>query len=206
MTPARVGLTGGIGSGKTTASRLFARLGVPVLDLDRVGHRLLADERIARRIADAFGPEVLDGAGVDRARLAERAFAAPDALARLNAIMHPPIWAEAERWLRDQTAPYVVIEASVLIESGGRDKVDALIVVLADEEIRRRRLREKGLADARISAVMKHQCDDATRRRMADYLLDNNDGLRRLERDVERLHRVLLRRFGTGLDKTGDDT
>jgi len=197
MRAARIGLTGGIGSGKSTVAGMFAELGVPVLDLDRVGHRVMARPDVVRRIADAFGADVLlaDGS-VHRAALARRVFADAAALKRLNAIVHPLIWQQEADWLRRQRAPFAIIEASALIESGASARMDAVIVVLADAALRRRRVARRGRPDpALFDAILARQATDAQRREVADYLIENEGSLSQLRAQVLRVFHGLQRQY-----------
>lgn len=194
-----VGLTGGIGSGKSTASAMFAELGVPVLDLDGVGHDLTAPGNpILDELAEAFGVDTLKPDGtLDRAYLAEYCFADAVRTRRLNEIMHPRIWAEEQRWLKGQQAPYALIEASVLIESNGVARMDAVVVILAGLEVRRQRvLAKEGIKAAMFDAVVARQCDDEKRSDAADFIIRNDSDLTSLQRQVRQVHGRLLKRFG----------
>ncbi len=199
--PARVGLTGGIAAGKSTVARMFAALGAPVFDLDAAGRRVLAEDAAARReLAACFGAEILDAGGmVDRRRLAARAFATEEGAQRLNAIMHPRIWRRMEDWLASLhgDAPYALIEASALIESGGAARMDAVVVVLADRAMRMRRAAARdGRSPEEIARIMARQVDDAARLRAADWVIRNDNGMDALRRQVARVHAALLARFG----------
>ncbi len=194
---ARVGLTGGIGSGKSAVAAIFAEHGVPVLDLDHVGRQMSARPENTARLAAAFGREILRADGsLDRERLAGTCFSSAAKTARLNRIMHPLIWREAENWVARQQAAYVLIEASVLIESGGASRMDAVVAVLADEALRRRRvLRSRDFSPARFQAILERQCDDQKRRAVADYIVENNGNMAELRKKIEGLHGRLTRRF-----------
>jgi len=204
--PFTVGLTGGIGSGKSTVAELFGSLGVPLLDLDGVGHQVTAgDKEVQAKLRRLFGDGICSSDGaIDRKRLAGQAFASEVATAKLNAIMHPAIWAREERWLSGQTAPYVLIEASVLIESGAAERMDAIIVVLADRGVRRKRVlsRPNAISDEMFDAIVDRQCDDETRLKVADYVIDNNGSLAELRAKVERLHAGLSE--NSGVDTHGE--
>lgn len=191
--PLRVGLTGGIAAGKSTAARMFAVRGVPVLDLDAVGRRLLdEDETVQRAVAAAF-PEALHRDAIVRTRLAEAAFADPARLKRLEGILHPRIWRACEQWIANQQAPYVLIEAPALLESGGQAHVDRIVAVLAPEHLRRARARRRGGATAKLfSRILAMQVSDEERLRAADHVLMNNGDLAALEAQVQRVHAALL--------------
>jgi len=186
----RVGLTGGIGSGKSEFGRLLANFDVPLLDLDAVGRALHTESACAAALVDAFGEEILDASGaVNRSSLAELCFHDAKKTQLLNQIMHPLIWQQADVWCAQQRADYVLIEASVLIESGGVSRMDAVVVLLADEALRRQRV----LASRHINAhqfelICQRQCSDIERRKAADFIVENEAGLDALARQAVSLH------------------
>ncbi len=190
----RIGLTGGIGSGKTTLARLLGERQVPVLDLDGLGRALHSDSACMAELVDAFGKEIVDATGaIDRRALAALCFADGEKTEMLNRIMHPRIWAQTEAWCAEQDAVYVLIEASVLIESGGASRMDAVVVVLADAAIRRQRVLASRNMDAQqFEAIVRRQCSDAERRQVADFIVENNADLHALNCQAEALHRELL--------------
>ncbi len=196
--PAIVGLTGGIGSGKSTVASMFAELGVPVLDLDRVGHQVTApgSEGLAALIEE-FGNEILDGSALNRERLASICFANEQATRQLNMILHPLIWREAEAWVGRQHSVYVVLEASVLIESGGCDRVDRIVVVMASVQARKGRVLARGNMDAAMfESIVARQCDDDMRLSLADEVIRNDRDIGALHIQVEALHARLMEQFG----------
>ena len=190
----RIGLTGGIGSGKSALAAMFAELGVPVLDLDALGRELHKDVDCRAALVAAFGNGILDSAGaVDRAALGKLCFADAEKMVRLNNIMHPRIWQGEEKWLAAQQAPYVLIEASVLIESSGAARMDVVVVVLADIETRRDRvLRQRDMHAEQFDAILARQCDDTVRRKAADFIVENNADLHALKKTAINLHHQLL--------------
>jgi len=197
MTVCRIGLTGGIGSGKSTVTQMFAELGVPVLDLDRVGRAVTAPGSPGlARIVKTFGPAMLNADGtLNRKALAQHCFSDPEQTRKLNAITHPLIRDAEQQWLRQQQSCYAVIEASVLLESGGQDRMDAVIVVMADLEIRRQRVLERGDRTAgQFEAIVARQCSDGERRAAADYLIINNGSEDELRQQVCRIHECLHNR------------
>jgi len=190
----RVGLTGGIGSGKSTLADMLASFGVPVLDLDTLGRELHRDASCRDALVAAFGDGILDDAGdIDRGELGRVCFTDAEKTSLLNSIMHPRIWRREEDWLAAQQAPYVLIEASVLIESGGASRMDAVVVVLADIDTRRDRvLRQRGMDAEQFDAILARQCDDVARREVADCIIQNNADLAALQHGAGDLHRQLL--------------
>jgi dephospho-CoA kinase len=193
-----IGLTGGIGSGKSTVAAIFAEFGVPVLDLDQIGHNLAAtDDECLCQLVAAFGKKILlaDGS-LNRKALAAHCFSDANETARLNAIMHPLIWHEEEDWLNRQQSDYVIIEASVLLESGGAKRMDAVIVILANESIRLQRvLARDHQNEMEFRTILARQCNDNTRVRMADHVIKNNGSLQQLRKHVLTVHRGLQQRL-----------
>jgi len=192
--PLPIGLTGGIGSGKSSAATMFQSLGVPVLDLDRVGHEVVAPGSDGlNQLIQTFGQSMLNCDGsLNRAALAAHCFGSAEETARLNALMHPLIWQAEALWLEKQQTPYVIIEASVLLESGGAGRMYGVIVLLADESLRLQRVLARGDRDAKaFAAIVARQCSDETRRAEANWLIDNNGSIEALQQQVTVLHREI---------------
>jgi len=196
--PVLVGLTGGIGSGKSTVASIFSKLGVPLLDLDLVGQQVTASNaEVLELLAKIFGREILDGDRLNRKRLAEICFSSREKTKQLNDILHPLIWQKMDEWAKEQKADYVIIEASVLIESEGCDRMDATIVVEADLPVRRQRVLSRGRQTARsFESIVSIQSSDEARRSHADFTLPNNGTVGALKEEVESLHEVLSTQFG----------
>ncbi len=191
-----IGLTGGIGSGKTAVSDRFAALGVPVIDADRLSRELVAQGQPAlAEIAAAFGPAVLTAAGeLDRAALGRRVFADPAARRRLEAILHPRIRAAMQERIATLTAPYVVLVIPLLLETGQTDLVDRVLVVDASSQRQRERVRQRDrLSDERIEQMLAAQVDRATRLAAAHDVIDNESDLATLDSAVAALHANYLK-------------
>ena len=190
----RIGLTGGIGSGKSCAAGMFAAAGVPVLDLDRVGHEVVAPgSEGLQLLIQTFGEAMLNDDGrLNRSALGSHCFGSAQETARLNSIMHPLIWQAERLWLEKQSAPYVIIEASVLLESGGQDRMDGVIVLLADQALRLQRVLARGDRDEKaFEAIVARQCSDEQRIKAANWVLHNNGSLAELQQHVIALHRQI---------------
>jgi len=189
----RVGLTGGIGSGKSAFADMLATFNVPLLDLDAVGRALHRDRDCSAALVDAFGEEILDASGaVNRRSLAALCFHDEKKMQLLNQIMHPRIWQKADAWCAQQNADYVLIEASVLIESGGVSRMDAVVVLLADKALRRQRVLATRQMDAQqFELICQRQCSDIERRKVADFIIENDAGLDVLARQAAVLHAKL---------------
>ena len=197
-----VGLTGGIGSGKSTVAELFVGHGAVLVDTDEIAHRLTAPNGAAMAaIADTFGPSVLraDG-GLDRAAMRARAFSEPSAKSRLEAILHPLIRAESTALCgcaASRRAPYVLLAIPLLIELGNgggyRPSIDRILVIDCAEEVQLARVvARNGLAVEAVQAIMATQATRQQRRLAADDLLCNDNGLAALAPQVALLHRRYL--------------
>lgn len=193
--PFRIGLTGGIASGKSTVADLFRALGVPVLDADAVVHELLGSDReVLDGLRRMFGPEALTPEGTaDRAWLRRHVFTDDEARTRLEALLHPRVRRHMQAWTREQDAPYVVLVVPLLLEAGWQDEVDRILVVDAPADLRLKRLLQRpGMDEATARAIMQIQIDDEDRRQAADDLLVNDRDLVALRREVGALHHGYL--------------
>lgn len=197
----RVGLTGGIGSGKSTAARMFSQLGARVIDADRIVSGLYEQGAAGyRRILENYGPSVLNEAGeIDRKRLSAAALGSAEAASRLNALIHPLVIAEQKRLLdaigaeaeaegRDEVA---MVEATLLLESGGRYRFDRIVVVDAPPEIQIARAVSRGMDRAEVERRMLRQMPREERLRQADYVISNTGSEADLQTNVEATYRKL---------------
>ncbi len=193
-----VGVTGGIGSGKTTLTRLFAKQGIATLDLDRVGQALLNhDQQLKDMLCHTFGKKILNKhQRIDRAILAHIAFQNQASTDALNHIMHPAIKQQEMRWRRQQDTPFAMVEASVLIESGEYQRMDSIVVVFSDLQYRQQRVLQRGKQTvAMFDAIVARQCSDQQRQAIADHTIANNHDLQHLAKQQYILYQQLLRIF-----------
>ncbi|MBL8434274.1 MAG: dephospho-CoA kinase [Zoogloea sp.] len=195
-TPFVVGLTGGIGSGKSAAADLFAARGGLMVDTDQIAHQLTAPGGTAMdAIRQTFGNGVVaaDGA-LNRAAMRALAFEDPDVRKRLEAILHPMIRAESERLCLAATTPYVMLVVPLLIESGTyRQRVRRLCVVDCPEEVQVARVMQRsGLEERQVRAIMAAQASRAERLAAADDVIDNGGSYEQLAAQVESLHAAYL--------------
>ncbi|MCC2687392.1 MAG: dephospho-CoA kinase [Rhizobiaceae bacterium] len=181
-----VGLTGSIGMGKSTTAKMFQAAGVPVHDSDEAVHRLYASAA-APLIEAAFPGTTVNGM-VDRTRLASTVLGNPIALQKLEDIVHPLVRADADRFLARQKAagaPLVVLDIPLLFETGGRDRVDRIVVVTAPPEVQRERvLSRPGMTAEKFEAILAAQVPDPEKRRRADFIIDTGAGMDEARRAV----------------------
>lgn len=193
-----VGLTGGIGSGKSTAARMFAELGAELIDSDAIAHELTAPGGAAiEPIRAAFGADMITTAGaLDRAAMRRLVFSDAGARARLEAILHPAIRAEADLRCINSTAPYVILVVPLLVETGAyRGRVERVLVVDCSEEVQiARTMTRSGIPAEQVRAIMAAQAGRTARLAAADDVIDNGGDEAALRDQVLRLHRDYLAR------------
>ena len=174
-----LGLTGSIGMGKSTTARMFAEAGVPVHDSDEAVHRLYAGK--AAPLVEAAFPGTTDAGVVDRTQLGARVLGDASALRRLEAIIHPLVRADADAFLarnRAAGAPLAVLDIPLLFETGGRNRVDKVVVVTAAAEVQRQRvLARPGMTEEKLASILAKQVPDADKRRQADFIIDTGQGM-----------------------------
>ena len=198
--PYTIGLTGGIGSGKSSVAELFGTLGATVIDADAIAHVLTAPGGTAMQaIRAAFGDDFIDAGGaLDRAKMRNLAFADPAAKKNLEAILHPLIRAESDRLSATASGPYVILMIPLLVESGGakapgRDRYRRIAVVDCPAEIQVARVMARsGLSEPQVRAIMAAQASREQRLAAADDVIDNAGLAQALRPQVERLHRQYL--------------
>jgi len=185
-----IGITGGIGSGKTTVANLFSSLGVPVIDADELARQVVVPEQPAYdEILRLFGTEVaLPSGELDRKQLRERAFSDPAARVQLEEIVHPRVYAEMKRRLDSLDTAYAIVVVPLLIESGGRDLVDRVLVVDSPQQLQIARTeRRDGTDPAIIEKILAAQLDRDARLSAADDIIENNASLEVLTEAVHGL-------------------
>ncbi|MBI3122669.1 MAG: dephospho-CoA kinase [candidate division NC10 bacterium] len=192
-----VGLTGGIATGKSTVAAMFAARGAAVVDADRIAHALQEPgQPCHHQILEAFGTEILDGTGrIDRPRLGARVFAEPAARRRLEAIMHPAIRAACENEIRAAEAsgrPVCLVDAALILESGQRDRFDAIVLVSAPEAVQVDRLvRSRRLTEAEARQRIQSQWTTTAKAALADFVIDTGGDLADTEGQVARVYAAL---------------
>lgn len=194
--PLVIGLTGGIGSGKSAAADEFARLGATVVDTDAIAHELTcAGGAAIPEVRRVFGDAYVDASGaMDRRKMRELVFGDPSAKVRLEAFLHPLIREESQRRIAAAIGPYVVHVVPLLIESPGyRKRVDRVLVVDCSEDVQVARVRARsGLNESEVRSIIAAQATRSTRAAAADDLVDNDGSLDALHAQVRALHRRYL--------------
>lgn len=188
----KVGLTGGIGSGKSKVAEFLRDRGVAIYDSDSRAKALMAgNEALREALIAEFGKECYTAEGLNRAWLAERVFNNEAELAKLNAIVHPAVMCDFAEWAEAQEGNYVVLESAILLEAGLEGHVDVVVAVMAPKELRlERAMLRDGASREQIEERMRNQMSDEERTDRAKYAIVNID-LEELEEDVEQLHRRL---------------
>ena len=184
-----LGLTGSIGMGKSTVSRMFAAEGVPVFDADKVVHQLQGPDGALVDEIEAQFPGTTGESGVDRTTLAERVLDEPEALRRLEALVHPAVAREREAFLaRNSGAPLVVLDIPLLFEKGLAESVDKIAVVSADPEIQRLRTLERpGMSPEKFLRILSHQLPDSEKRARADFVIPTDVSMDETRASVRRI-------------------
>jgi dephospho-CoA kinase len=186
-----LGLTGSIGMGKTTTARLFAEEGVRVHDADQAVHELYAPGGKAAAALEAAFPGVVRDGAVDRQALAQRITGDAEALKRLEAIVHPLVAATRDELMaraRAEGADVVVLDVPLLFETGGHERVDAVVVASAPEPVQRERVMARpGMTEEKFQALLARQTPDAEKRRKADFVVDSGRGIEAAREQVRRI-------------------
>jgi dephospho-CoA kinase len=190
-----VGLTGGIGSGKSAAANEFAKLGATIVDTDAIAHQLTAaNGRAISEIRKQFGDDAIDRHGaMDRPRMRELVFGDAEARGRLEKVLHPMIRKESDRRIVAASGPYVVYVVPLLVERRDyAERVDRVLLVDAPEQIQIERVRARGLSIDAVAAIMRSQASRAERLAAADDVIDNSGTFDALRQQVSALHQNYL--------------
>lgn len=174
----KIGITGGIGSGKSVVSKLLRAMSIPVYLSDDEAKRLTAsDETIRKELTALLGDELYQGNVLNKSLLAGYLFASPENAARVNAIIHPVVKQDFRRWCKENASSFILaMESAILIEAGFAPEVDAVVMVYAPKEVRiRRAMKRDGASRKQIEQRIQNQMDDEVKRAKADYTIINDD-------------------------------
>jgi len=189
-----IGLTGGIGSGKTTVAKMFQKFGVPVYVADTEAKKLMNKSKVIRRkLIDLFGTEAYKNGDLNKPLIADKIFNNTEILDKMNAIVHPKVASHFKKWLTKQTdAPYVIKEVAILFENGGYVNCDAIITVVAPKKDRLARIVARdSTSEAQVNAIMNNQWSDEKKIALSQYVITNKS-LVKTKRQVEVIHQKIL--------------
>ncbi|MFY0672227.1 MAG: dephospho-CoA kinase [Bacteroidia bacterium] len=189
----KIGLTGGIGSGKSTVANMFKELGIPIYEADKRAKELQNKEPIKSKVSDLFGPEIYTNNVLNRKALAQIVFNNKEKLELLNRIVHPVVAKDFENWLANQSSEYIVKEAAIIFETNAQSQYDKIILVTAPIEVRIGRVMQRdGIKKKDVEARIKNQLSDKEKMKKADYIIHNTD-LAETQKQVNQIHRFILR-------------
>jgi len=187
-----IGLTGGIGSGKTVVAQLFSSKGIPVYIADVEAKKLMESKAMVLKITKVFGADIVDNHKINRTKLAAVVFNQPEKLTQLNAIVHPEVQVHFKKWLQKQhTHPFIVKEVAILFETGGDKNCDKIISVVAPIAMRLQRVMQRDqVTKESVLARMNNQWTDEERILKSDFVIENTD-LEQTKRKVDEILKVL---------------
>ncbi|MFB9057880.1 dephospho-CoA kinase [Mariniflexile ostreae] len=191
-----VGLTGGIGSGKTTVARAFSALGVPVYIADEEAKKLMqSSKEIKQELVALFGEQAYNDQGLNRSFLADIIFKDKAYLKKMNAIVHPRVAKHFEKWTSKQKAPYVIKEVAILFENGGYTLCDVIITVVAPKDLKIKRLLSRDNTTVeKIEAIMANQWNDDKKVELSHYVIENID-FEKIKMQVLEVHGQILEKI-----------
>jgi dephospho-CoA kinase len=187
-----IGLTGGIGSGKTTVANVFRDLGIPIYIADDEAKRLMNTSKVIRRkLIALFGEKSYDSNGLNKPYLASKIFDDKAILQKMNAIVHPKVGAHFKRWLKKQNADYIIKEAAIIFENDMQSYYDAIVLVTAETKTRIERLLKRDATTVdKIQAIMDNQLSDEEKIKLSDFVIYNND-FETTKKQVLKIHKQL---------------
>jgi dephospho-CoA kinase len=173
----KIGITGGIGSGKSTVARMFSLLGIPVYDADTRARQLMNEDALLKeKLMETFGAEIYTHNELNRTKLASLVFNNEDKLAQLNAIVHPATIKDAADWMLQQDAAYTLKEAALIFESGSQQGLDYVIGVFAPEPLRIQRvIKRDGSTAEQVKARMRKQLTESIKMKLCDFIITNDE-------------------------------
>jgi len=192
-----VGLTGGIGSGKSTVAKFFLDQGVPVYDSDSEARRMMNENReIKQKLVSLFGEDAYFENKLNRPYIASQVFKNKELLNQLNRIVHPAVFEDFRNWVKKQDSVFVVKEAAILFESGSYKDCDFVVSVIADEDLRIRRVSKRdNISAEKVRDRIQNQWTDEMRVAKSDFVIHNNSDLENLYEEFKKVYNELLKRI-----------
>lgn len=189
----KVGITGGIGSGKSVVCEVFKSLGIPVFNADDTARFLMEnDENLVREVRKLLGDEVYTNGKLDRKKVSAIVFLEPEKLKKLNALVHPSTIRYSKRWMENQSAPYVIKEAAIFFETGSNKEMNVMIGVSAPQELRIQRAMERSkITREKVLTIMAQQMSEEEKMRKCDFVI-LNDGRTPVLPQVMKIHEWLM--------------
>ncbi len=189
-----IGLTGGIGSGKTTVANMFNELGIPIYIADVEAKALMNRSKvIKRKLIQLFGKDAYSGNVLNKPYIANKIFNDKELLQKMNAIVHPKVASHFKRWLSKQTSNYVIKEAAIIFENGTHHTFDAIITVTAPIEVRINRVIDRdGSSKEKVEAIIKNQWTDAQKVALSHFVIENID-IEKTKEQVDEIHNKILK-------------
>lgn len=191
-----VGLTGGIGSGKTTVAKMFKELGVPVYNSDKQAKKLMnTSKKLRKSIKALLGNDAYKETKLNKEYIATKIFNNKELLQELNSIVHPAVRGHFKKWAAKKESTYVIQEAAIIFENSMHTFYDKVILVTAPKEVRISRIERRDATSIKqIRARMQNQWSDERKIPLADFIIENND-LVQTQKNVEELHQILLKHY-----------
>jgi len=191
-----IGLTGGIGSGKTTVANMIKKLGVPVYIADDEAKKLMHSDNVKEKVIDLFGEEAYIDNELNRKYISSKVFKDKNLLEKLNHIVHPEVGNHFESWLKKQIGIYVIKEAAILFENGNYKQCDKIILVISDEQKRIARvIKRDKTTNEKVANIIENQWTDNQKIKLADFVIENNSNLESLKAKVYTIHEELIKLY-----------
>jgi len=191
-----VGLTGGIGSGKTTVANMFIELGIPIYIADVEAKKLMNSSKVIKReLIQLFGTNAYSDGKINKAFLADKIFNDKDLLVEMNAVIHPKVKMHFKKWIKIQRSLYVIYEAAILFENGGYKECDYIITVTAPETVRIQRIIQRDNSTKQsVRAIMDNQWNDAKKVKLSHFVIENKE-LSQTAKQVKNIHQKILEKL-----------
>jgi dephospho-CoA kinase len=184
----KIGLTGGIGSGKTTVANMFKSKNIPVFIADVEAKKILDDPSVAQEVANTFSIPLTNDGLIDKSKLASIVFKDKAALEKLNSIIHPKVHQSFQKWVKNKDASYIIYEAAIIFEKDRASDFDFTILITAPEEVRIQRVVQRDYSsEEEVKSRMKSQWPESKKRKLADFVIKNAN-IKQTQQQVDKLH------------------